>query len=440
MFDKFFELTKRNTNLKIELIAGLTTFLSVCYIIFVNPQMLSEAGIDYQTVFIATILASSVGCLLCGLWARMPIAIAPGMGINAFFAYTICMGMNFSASAALLATTISGLIIIIISVTKIRTQIVTCIPRVLKNSITVALGFFITMVGLKNAGVIISNPSTLLSLGDVHNPSIVLTIIGVFIAIFFAIRKNNLGLFYTMLICIIMALVTQYGLGINLGLEPIQGIISIPTNIQFGFKDLDIIATLSDFKFWIIIISLVFINFFDSTGVLLGIGTKSGLVDNTGSIINEKQIMTSNGISTMLSGILGTSPTVSYMESMSGVAVGGRTGIVAIVVGICFLLSALFFPVISYFIPIMSIITTPVLVLVGIMMMENITSIDFTKLINNATCFITIIVTIGAYSIASGIGAGLLTYIFCNLVSKEEKLPISTYILGFVFILYFVLI
>ncbi len=442
MLDKIFELKQNKTTIKTEIIAGITTFLSVSYIMFVNPQILSEAGMNYEAAFIATIITSALASLLAGLIANLPFALAPGMGINAFFAYTVCLTLGFKWQEALFAVFMSAILFLIISLTSLRQKIMVAIPETLKSAIGVAIGFFITFVGLINSQIIVGDPATLVKLGNLHDPLIILTIISIFIGIVFALKNKSLGLFYTMIIAIIMCLITQFVLHIDLGLKPLTGIVSKPPSISpilFKLFDVNIMQLFSNFNFWVVVFSFLFMGFFDTTGMLISVGKKANLTQADGTIRNERKIMCVDAFSSVIGSLLGCSPIACFLESLSGIAVGGKTGLSAVVVSICFLLSIFFFPIISFLGAIMNVITTPALVIVGIMMISHISEIDFSNIKNSAATFITIVVSIGAYSISEGIAAGVITYVICSIFNNEAKqIPKLMYLIALFFIIHYI--
>lgn len=444
MIEKIFHLKQNKTTIKTEIIAGITTFLAVSYIMFVNPQILSQAGIDYQSAFIVTIVSSIIATLLTGLIANMPIALAPGMGINAFFTFTVCLTLGFSWQEALFSVFIAGLIFFIISITKIRQKIIQAIPNSLKNAIGVGIGFFITFIGLTNAGIIVDDPATLIALGDIKQPLILITILGIFIAMIFTLKNKSLALCYTMLITVVICLTTQFLFKIDLGIRPISNIVSIPPSMKPTFMaafNVDVWKLFSNFNFWVVVFSFIFVDLFDTTGMLLSVSKKADFILPDGTIKNGNKVMACDAGSTIIGSVLGTSPVTAFVESLSGIAAGGRTGLTAVVTGICFVLSMFFFPVVSFLSPIMNAITTPALVLVGIMMISNIVDIDFTNFKNSASSFLTIIITLAAYSISEGIAVGIITYVICSIFNKEARsLPVLLYILCGFFIIHYLLL
>lgn len=444
MLERIFKLKQNKTTIKTEIIAGLTTFLSVSYIMFVNPQIMSEAGISYEAAFVATILTSAIASLLAGFIANLPFALAPGMGINAFFTFTACLTLGFKWQEALFAVFVAGILFLILSLTSLRQRIMRAIPNVLKSAVGVGIGFFITFIGLTNAKIIVGDPSTLIKFGDIHAPLTLIAIIGIFIAIIFTLKNKNLGLFYTMIITITICLVTQFVFGVDLGIKPFTTIVSTPPSIQPVFLQLFNVnygSLLSNFNFWVVVFSFLFVDFFDTTGMLISVSKKANLILPDGNIKNERKIMAVDAGSSVVGSLCGTSPITCFMESLSGIMIGGRTGLTAVVVGLCFVLSMFFFPIINFLSPIMNVITTPALVLVGIMMISHISDIDFNDFKNTASAFMTIIMTLGAYSISEGIAAGVLTYVLCSICNKQAKeVPKLMYIICVFFIIHYLII
>ena len=443
MLSKFFKFNENNTNLKIELIAGIVTFLSMSYILLVNPTILSATGMEYDAVFMATIISSVVSCLVMGLIANLPIAQAPGMGINAFFTYTVVLTIGYTWQEALFSVFVSGVLFLIISITPLRLMIISMIPSTLKSAVSVGIGFFIAFIGFQNAGIIVNHDSTLVSIGDFSNPVTLLAILGTFLTIIFMQRKNNLGIFYSMIIVIIIAIIAQFIFNINLNLISTSTIISTPPSIApvFGkLFDVDIIGLITSLEFWLIVFSFLFVDFFDTTGMLLAVSKKANLIDNDGNIKNGEKAVLSDAIGTISGSILGTSSVTSYVESLSGITMGGRTGLVAVVTAICFFLASFLSPILTFISPIMPAVTAPALIIVGIMMASNLSDIDFTDFRNSASSFMTIIIMLSSYSISEGISAGFITYIACSIASKKaNEIPILMYIITSLFLLHYIL-
>ena len=442
MLEKYFQFKEKKTNYKTEIMAGISTFLSVFYIIFVNPQILQEANIPYEAAFAATILASAIATLLAGMFANLPFTLIPGMGINATFTYTAVLGLGFSYQEALFGIFVSGCLFFILSITNIRSMITKAIPDVLKSAVSVGIGFFIAFVGCKNAGIIVANESTYVGLGDFTNPIIIITILSLFSCIICIMKNKQIGVFYTMIGTILVILFSQYVLNIDLGLKEFIWTPITELNLNqtlFSCFNVDIIKLFTNMNFWIIVFSFLFVDFFDTTGMLVTLGKKVNLIEKDGTIKNEKKLMMVDSGSTIIGSILGTSSVTTSMESMAGITVGGKTGFSSIITAICFMLSLFIFPIFQFLQPVMNAFTTPALVLVGILMIEHIAEIDFTKIKNATITFLTIFFTISAYSIAEGIAIGIITYVVCSLFDKtyKEISPIM-YILCIFFFIHYV--
>ena len=441
MIEKYFQFKEKKTNYKTEITAGVTTFLSVFYIIFVNPQILQEANIPYEAAFAATIFASAIATLLVGLYANLPFTLIPGMGINATFTYTAVLGLGFTYQEALFGIFVSGCIFFLLSITNIRSMITKTIPNVLKSAVSVGIGFFIAFVGCKNAGIIIANESTFVTLGDFTKPIIIITILALFSCIICVMKNKPIGVFYTMIATIFIILICQFMLNIDLGLKDFVWTPVTELNLSqtlFSCFNVDIIKLFTNMNFWIIVFSFLFVDFFDTTGMLVTLGKKVNLIQKDGSIKNEKKLMLVDSGSTIIGSMLGTSSVTTSMESMAGITVGGKTGFSSVITAICFLLSLFIFPIFQFLQPVMNAFTTPALVLVGIMMIEHISEIDFTKIKNAAIAFLTIFFTISSYSIAEGIAIGIITYVICSLFDKtyKEISPIMYILCIFFFIHY----
>ncbi len=374
LLDKVFKLSEHNTNVKTEIIAGITTFMTMAYILVVNVNILGETGMDRNAIFAATAIAAFVGCLAMGLLANYPIALAPGMGLNAFFAYTVVLGMGHTWQFALCAVLIEGIIFIILTATNVREKIIDCIPPVLKHAVTAGIGLFIAFIGLANAGLVV-NGSTILALGNMRDPLVILTIVGIIIASIL-IAKNVKGAFL-----IAMLIISAIGMVLGLVALP-EGIIStsvpsvkplflqafsVPTNEIFSLQML------------VIVVTFLFVDLFDTVGCLVGVASKGNLLDKDGKLPRAKQALFADAIATTAGAMLGTSTVTSYVESAAGIGEGGRTGLTAVTTGILFLLSLLFAPL---FIAVPTQATSPVLIIVGVMMASSLKEIDFNDFTN----------------------------------------------------------
>ncbi|MDU3337434.1 NCS2 family permease [Paraclostridium bifermentans] len=429
LLEKVFKLSKNNTNVKTEVLAGITTFMTIAYILVVNPTILGEAGMDKGAVFTATAIASAIGCIIMGFLANYPIILAPSMGINAFFTYTVVLGMGYTWQFALCAMFIEGIIFILLTVTNVREKIIECMPDVLKHAITAGIGLFITFIGLVNAGIV-QQGGAIISLGNVKSPVVLLSIIGLMIAATLLIKNVN-GAF---LISIIITSV----IGMVFSIVPMPtGVIDLPPSIQPVFmKALDVgKSQIFSLDMLVIVLTLLFVNMFDSIGFLLGIADKANLLDENGNMPNVKKALLAESVSTTISSVLGTSTLATTVESGSGIAVGGRTGLTAVITGILFLISLFFAPL---FVSIPPQATAPILILVGFLMASSILRINFNDFTDAIPAFITFVMMPLSYSVADGIMFGIISYTFLKLASgKKDQSKLSLIILSIVFILKF---
>lgn len=414
-------------NIRVEVIAGITTFLTMAYILAVNPNIVSSTGMDKGALFTTTVLVSAFATILMGLYAKMPFALAPGMGLNAFFAYSICQIMGYSWQFALTAVFIEGLIFILLTVTNLREQIVNVIPDTLKRSIGVGIGLYIAFIGLQNAGIIINHDSTLVSLGNLSEPSVLLSIVGIVITSVLLVRKVKGGL--------LIGIVITTLLGIPIGVTKFDGILSTPPSIAPIFCKLEWSQIFST-EMFTIVFALLFVDLFDTIGTLVGVSSRAGMEKN-GKIPRLKQAFMVDAVATTGGALMGSSTVTTFVESAAGVNEGGRTGLTAFVTGVCFL-SALFFA--PFFLAIPSAATAPVLLIVGVMMMVDVRKIDFDDFSESIPAFVCMICMPLAYSISDGIVLGHLSYVFINLCSgKFKKLSIGMYILAAFFLLKFII-
>lgn len=418
MLEKIFKLKEKGTTVRTEVIAGITTFLAMAYILAVNPNMLQETGLSYESVFLATALSSGIATLIMGLLANYPVALAPGMGVNALFTYTLVFSMGYSPAAALAAVVVSGIIFLVISVTGIRKAIINAIPQQLKLAIGAGIGFFIAFIGLKNAGIIVGSESTFVSLGKLTDPVILLALFGILITIVLMAKKIPAAVFYGLVITAIV--------GIVFGLFGIEGMPEVPSAIvsvdldtsgfgifMNGFEELfshpDCIVAL---------FSLLFVDFFDTAGTLISVANKTNLVDKNGELANIEQALVADSTGTVIGGVLGTSTVTSFVESTAGVEAGGRTGLTACTTAILFFLAIFFAPVLSV---VTSAVTAPALVAVGISMASQLGGIEWDDIVFAASGFITVIMMILTYSISDGIAFGFIVYGLTSVVAGRAK-------------------
>jgi AGZA family xanthine/uracil permease-like MFS transporter len=432
LLENIFHLKEHATTIKTEIIAGLTTFAAMSYILIVNPSILGLSGMPVAGLITVTALAACIGTLLMAWLTNYPIALAPGMGLNAFFAFTICLAREIPWEAALGIVFYNGIFFMLLTVSGIRKKIADSIPPALKIGVQCGIGLFIAFIGLKNAGLIVDNPATFVGLGDLSNPAVLLAFIGIIFTVILVIKKVTGAI----LISIITLTVVGVFIPTESGyLTPIpDGIIGLPEPISDTFFAMDLIYPIVNFATtWDLIFALMFVNMFDTIGTLIGVSKRANLTDAQGQLPKMGRAMTADAAASIVGAGLGTSPVTSYVESATGAAAGGRTGLTAVVVGICFLL-ALFLTPLMLVIPIMA--TTPALVMVGIYMMESIRELEFDDMASVATATIALMAMPLTFSISEGIALGFITYVGIKLGSgKYRKVSIITYIMAIVFLL-----
>lgn len=428
MLKKLFGFNPKETTVRTEVLAGITTFLTMSYILAVNPAMFSELeGMPAGAVFTSTALAAIVGTMAMAFGGKLPFGLAPGMGLNAFFVYTVCLGMGYSWQFALTAVLIEGILFIIMTVTNVREAIVNAIPLNLRYAIGAGIGLFIAFIGLQNAGVIINDNATLVVLGDITSGSALLALIGLLIT-GFLYAKNVRG---AMLIGILLTTI----IGIPMGVTEFKGILSQPHSIApiFCQFEWDKIFTLD---MLVVVFTFLFIDMFDTVGTLIGVCTKAGMVDKNGHINRIKQAFMADAIATTVGACIGTSTTTTYVESASGVSQGGRSGLTAFVIACCFAITLFFSPL---FLSIPSAATAPVLIIVGLLMLEPVKHITFDDYTESIPAFICLIMMPLAYSISDGILLGMISYVLLNLISgKFSKLTPTMYILAALFMMKYI--
>ena len=440
MLEKLFHLKENKTSVRTELIAGLTTFLAMAYILGVNPSVLGDAGMDVSSVFLATALSAAVASVIMGLLANYPVALAAGMGVNALFAYTVCGQMGYSWSAALAGVFISGVIFILISVTGVRKMIINAIPVQMKLAIGAGIGFFIAFVGLKNAGIVVANESTFVAIGNFSDPTVLLALLGILITLLLVIRKVPAAVFVGMVITALIGIVAG-------AVFHIEGMPSLPDGsfITTNFHMEGAGAFMNEFgelfadpaKSLVMIFSFLFVDFFDTAGTLVAIGSKIGLVNpQTGELKNAERALLADAIGTVFGAAVGTSTVTSFVESSSGVGVGGRTGLTAVTTGVLFLLSILISPLILS--AVTNAVTAPALVVVGVMMAQQLKSIDWEDMMIAAAAFVTIIVMVLGYSISNGIAFGFIVYTIGMIgAGKTKDIHPTVWVLDVIFLIYF---
>ena len=428
--EKFFKLKENNTDAKTEFIAGLTTFMTMAYILIVNPSILSAAGMDQGAVFTATALSAVIATLIMGLYAKLPFAQAPGMGLNAFFAYTIVIQMGYSFEFALTAVLLEGIIFILLTIFNVREAIVDSIPKGIKNAISVGIGLLIALIGLEGAGIVVhTDGGTIVSLGNIVSGSGLLAIIGLLITSVLIAKNVKGALFIGMIITAII--------GIPMGITPLPSkIISMPPSIAPTFFKFDF-HNIFSLDMVIALFTLLFMDMFDTIGTLVGVATKAKMLDKDGKVPNIKKALISDAVGTTLGACLGTSTVSTFVESASGVAEGGRTGLTAVSTAFMFFLALFFAPLFAVITPA---VTASALVLVGLFMIEPIKEIDLHDFTEAIPAFLTIIMMPFAYSISDGIVFGVISYIILKLFSgKRKEISLTTVILGLVFLLKFLI-
>ena len=427
MLEKIFNLKTNNTSLKREILAGITTFVTMSYIIFVNPQMMAESGMDYGASFVGTCIAASLACFFMGLYANWPVGLAPGMGLNAFFTYTVVGGMGYPWEIALGAVFWSGILFTIMSITPLRKWMLEGIPLNLRIAMGSGVGLFIGLIGLKSGGIISGNDATLLSLGDLTQESTLLSILGFLIIAILSMRKVSGS--------IIIGILTITSISIFSGLVKFKGIISLPPDPLPVFLKLDIIGAF-DVAMISVIISFLFVNFFDTTGTLLGVANRAKLVKKTGEIQNLDKAIKADSTSSILGSFFGCAPVTSYVESSAGIEIGGRTGLTAVVTGFAFLLSIFLSPL-SEMVPPYA--TAGVLIYVAIIMLSDVERLDWSDSTEILPSLIIIIMIPLTFSIANGIALGFITYTLIKLTSnKHKEISPSAWFLTLIFLAKFI--
>ena len=427
MLEKIFNLKTNNTSLKREILAGITTFVTMSYIIFVNPQMMAESGMDYGASFVGTCIAASLACFFMGFYANWPVGLAPGMGLNAFFTYTVVGGMGYPWEIALGAVFWSGILFTIMSITPLRKWMLEGIPLNLRIAMGSGVGLFIGLIGLKSGGIITGNDATLLSLGDLSEESTLLSILGFLIIAILSMRKVSGS--------IIIGILTITSISIFSGLVKFKGIISLPPDPLPVFLKLDIIGAF-DVAMISVIISFLFVNFFDTTGTLLGVANRAKLVKKTGEIQNLDKAIKADSTSSILGSFFGCAPVTSYVESSAGIEIGGRTGLTAVVTGFAFLLSIFLSPL-SEMVPPYA--TAGVLIYVAIIMLSDVERLDWSDSTEILPALIIIIMIPLTFSIANGIALGFITYTLIKLTSNRYKeISPSAWFLTLIFLAKFI--
>ena len=425
--EKMFRLEEHGTTVRRELVAGITTFLTMAYILAVNPNMLGQTGMSAASVFTATALASAIATLVMAFSANLPVALAPGMGLNAFFTYTVVMGMGYSWQLALTAVFLEGIVFIILSFFKVREAIIDAIPANLKKAIAVGIGLFITIIGLADAGIVSSKMGTIIAFGEIKGPALV-AVIGLVVTIILFVCKVPasilLGIIITTIIGIPFGVTT-----VPEGFKPF----ATPAAPLFWKFDFSQVLTL---KFFTVFFTFFFVDIFDTVGTLVGVTTEAGIISKDGKIPRVKQALLSDAVGTVTGAMLGTSTVTSYVESTAGVASGGRTGLTSVFTGFLFLIALFLGPL---FLLVPSAATAPALIMVGYLMMKSVTGIDFKDPTEGIPAFVCIVVMPFSYSISEGIVWGLLSYVIVKLVTgKVKQISVVTWVLFVIFLLRFI--
>ena len=430
MLTKLFGFNPSQTTIRKEIVAGITTFLTMSYILAVNPSLFSQLeGMPGGAVFTSTAIAAIVGCLAMAFIGKLPFGLAPGMGLNAFFVYTVCLGMGYSWQFALTAVLIEGLVFIVLTLTNVREAIVNAIPLSLRNAIGAGIGLFIAFIGLQSAGVIVNNDATLVALGDITSGSALLALIGLVITGFLYAKKVPGAILIGILVTMVI--------GIPMGVTEFKGVLSQPESISPIFCKFEFDKILS-LDMLIVVFTFLFIDMFDTVGTLVGVCTKAGMTDEKGNILRIKEAFMADSIATTVGAALGTSTTTTYVESAAGVAQGGRSGLTAFAVACCFAMAIFFSPL---FLSIPAAATAPALLIVGLLMLEPIKYIPFEDFSESIPAFVCIITMPLSYSISNGILMGMISYVLMNLIcgNKKKVTPVMV-ILAILFVLKYIFI
>ena len=409
MLQKLFGFDPSTMTMRKEVIGGITTFLTMAYILAVNPTILSAAGMDAGAIFTTTCLSAVIATFVMAIYAKLPFALAPGMGLNAFFAFTVVLTMGYTWQFALTAVLIEGIIFILLTITGLRKHIVNAIPLVLRRAISPGIGLFIAFVGLKGAGIVTSSDSTFITLGNLHDAGVLLSIFGILLTSALLVRKVTGAL--------LIGILVTTAIGIPLGITNFTGIISAPPSIEpifwkFEFHNVFTVDMI------IVVLTFLFIDMFDTIGTLIGVSNRAGMVDENDNVKNINQAFMADAIGTTVGSMLGTSTVTVYVESASGVNVGGRSGLTSFITALCFAAALLFAPL---FLAIPAQATASALILVGVMMMYEVRKVDFSDYVTGIPCFVCIVLMPLTYSISDGILMGVISYVLIHLCSGRLK-------------------
>lgn len=429
MLERLFHLKENKTSVKTEVVAGITTFMTMAYIIFVNPNIVKATGMNPEGVMIATIVSAAFATILMALLANYPFALAPGMGLNAYFTYTVVMGMGWTWEQALGAVFISGVIFLLLTLTKIRETIINSIPNSLKSAIGAGIGLFIAFIGLVNAGIVVSNPATFVALGKLTSPTVLMAVFGLMLMAILMARKVPGAILISILITTVLGIIFKTA-------SAPTGIIAWPDFKPWGdvFGKLDIMGALNK-GFFTVVFSFLFVDFFDNAGTLVGVSKQAGLLNKKGELPRAGRALLSDSLATISGSFFGTPTVTTYIESASGVAAGGRTGLTGITVAVLFLLSLFFIPIISI-VPAGA--TAPALIIVGALMMRHVVDISWDDLTEAIPAFLALIAMPLTYSIATGVAVGFVAYPVIKLFTGRGKsVHWLVYVLGVIFVIRF---
>ncbi|WP_020581912.1 NCS2 family permease [Endozoicomonas elysicola] len=428
LLERIFKLKKHGTTVKMEALAGCTTFITMCYVVFVVPEMLSAAGMDRGALFVATCLISAISCIAMGLYANWPVGLAPGMGLNAFFAYAVVLGMGYSWEQAMGAVFWGGIGFMLLSIFKVREWIVDSIPKGLRIGITAGIGLFLALIGLKSAGIVVANPGTIVGLGDITGFAQVMASLSLFLILALSYRKMKSAVLVSIAVVTLISLVT--------GQVQFTGIVSLPPSIEPIFAKLDIMGSLNPDMIGVIV-AFMFVNLFDTTGTLIAVGDKAGLADENGKMENMSKAMVTDGTASWVGAVVGAPTVTTYVESASGVAVGGRTGLTAVFIGLLFLLT-LFLSPLAGMVP--GYATAGALLYVAVLMTGSLGAMDWSDLTEAGPVVITTIMMPLSFSIANGIALGFIAYPVIKLLAgRVKEVSVSVWALAIMFALKFII-
>lgn len=428
---KYFKFDENNTTMKTEFIGGITTFLTMAYVLFVIPDILSQVGMPKESVFVATALAAAIGTFIMGAFAKFPMVLAPGMGMNAFFAFGVCMGMEIPWQTALAAIFVSGFIFIIISATGLREMIIKTIPNDLKFAVTAGIGLFIAFIGLKNAGIVVSDPGTFVALGNLKDKAVLLAILGLLVMAVLMVRGIKSAIFLGLIVTVIGGIV--FGV-----VDTPTAVVSMPPSIAptFGVA-LTHLKDVFNKEMLLVVFTFLFMDFFDTAGTMLAVGSKVGLIKEDGSVKNGSKALLADSVATCVGAVMGTTSTTSCMESLSGISVGAKTGFSSVVAAGLFLISLFFSPLLSV---VTSAITAPALIIVGSLLCSSLSEIHWEESEIAISAFLTILLMPLTYSVGEGIACGFLTYVILMVCKgKGKEVHAIMYGLSVMFLFYFLM-